>query len=172
MAWVVRYGILALILGCVVSLFGMVVPDPKASNRRFHLYVGSVVAVCAVVFILFQAVVPTDFKVVGEEDEVTETHSLATLKIGSRLSGKATFSFGYLTEKDVYGYPADTAVVYEDADAGEARVERVGCYSTVRCSYSFPMFGDWTRDLCLFDRSETRIHVPKGSILQGDYDFQ
>lgn len=168
MAWVVRYGILALILGCVVSLFGMVV------------------AACAVVFILFQAVVPTDFKVVGEEDEVTETHSLATLKIGSRLSGKATFSFGYLTEKDVYvlmvrwddggyrrkSYPADTAVVYEDADAGEARVERVGCYSTVRCSYSFPMFGDWTRDLCLFDRSETRIHVPKGSILQGDYDFQ
>lgn len=186
MAWVVRYGILALILGCVVSLFGMVVPDPKASNRRFHLYVGSVVAACAVVFILFQAVVPTDFKVVGEEDEVTETHSLATLKIGSRLSGKAKFSFGYLTEKDVYvlmvrwddggyrrkSYPADTAVVYEDADAGEARVERVGCYSTVRCSYSFPMFGDWTRDLCLFDRSETRIHVPKGSILQGDYDFQ
>lgn len=186
MAWVIRYGILALILACVVSLFGMVVPDPKTSDRCFHLYVGSVVAACAVVCILFQAVIPTDFKVVGEKDEVTETHPLATLKTGSRLSGKATFSFGYLTEKDVYvlmvrrdddgyrrkSYPADTTVVYEDADADEARVERVGCYSTVRCSYSFPMFGDWTRDLCLFDRSETRIHVPKGSIVQGDYDFQ
>lgn len=69
-------------------------------------------------------------------------------------------------------YPADTAVVYEDADDNEARVERIGRYSTVRCTYSFPMIGDWTRDLSLFDRSETRIHVPKGSIAQGDYDFQ
>lgn len=85
MAWVVRYGILALILGCVVSLFGMVVPDPKASNGRFHLYVGSVVAACVVVCILFQAVVPTDFKVVGEKDEVTESHPLAALKTGSRF---------------------------------------------------------------------------------------
>ena len=186
MAWLIRFALLALVLACVVSLFGMVVPDPKASDRRFHLYVGSVVAACVVVSVLFQSVVPTGFKVVGEKYEVTETHPLATLKTDSRLSGKATFSFGYLTEKDVYvlmvrrddggyrrkSYPADTAVVYEDADADEARVERIGRYSTVRCTYSFPMFGDWTSDLCLFDRSETRIHVPKGSIAQGDYDFQ
>lgn len=102
MAWFIRYGILALILTCVVSLFSMAVPDPKASDRRFHLYVGSVVAACVVICILFQAGVPSDFKVVGEKDEVTETHSLATLKTDSRLSGKEAVSFGYLNEEDVY----------------------------------------------------------------------
>ena len=71
MAWFIRYGILAFILACVASLFSMAVPDPKASDRRFHLYVGFVVAACVVICILFQAVVPTDFKVVGEKDEVT-----------------------------------------------------------------------------------------------------
>lgn len=43
MAWFIRYGILALILACVVSLFSMAVPDSKASDRRFHLYIGFVV---------------------------------------------------------------------------------------------------------------------------------
>lgn len=31
-----------------------------------------------------------------------ETHSLATLKTGSHLSGNASLSFGYLTEKEDY----------------------------------------------------------------------
>lgn len=186
MAWFIRYGILALILACVVSLFSMAVPDPKASDRSFHLYVGSVVAACVVICILFQAVVPSDFKVVGEKDEVTETHSLATLKTDSRLSGKEAVSFGYINEEDVYVlmvrqedggyrrkcYQADSTAVYEDVDAGEARVDTVKRCSIIRCTYRFPIIGEWVRDRCLLDRREVRIHVPKGSIVQGEYDFR
>lgn len=87
MVWLIRYAFLALILVCVVSLFGLVAPDARASDRRHHLYIGAVVVACAVVCILFQALVPTDFKAVGEGNEVMETHSLATLKTGSHLSG-------------------------------------------------------------------------------------
>lgn len=185
-AWFIRYGILALILACVVSLFSMAVPDPKAFDRRFHLYVGFVVAACVVICILFQAVVPTDFKVVGEKDEVTETHSLATLKTDSRLSGRTSLSFGYLTEDDVYVlmvrqkdggyrrkcYQADSTAVYEDADADEARVDMVKRCSIIHCTYRFPIIGEWVRDWCLLDRREVCIHVPKGSIVQGEYDFR
>lgn len=96
MVWLIRFALLALILVCVVSLLGLVLPDAKASDRRHRLYMGAVVAVCAVVCILFQALVPTEFKAVGEGNEVMETHSLATLKTGSHLSGKASLSFGYL----------------------------------------------------------------------------
>lgn len=186
MAWFIRYGILALILACVVSLFSMAVPDPKASDRRFHLYVGFVVAACVVICILFQAVVPTDFKVVGEKDEVTETHSLATLKTDSRLSGRTSLSFGYFTEDDVYVlmvrqkdggyrrkcYQADSTAVYEDADADEARVDMVKRCSIIHCTYRFPIIGEWVRDWCLLDRREVCIHVPKGSLVQGEYDFR
>ena len=186
MAWFIRYGILSLILACVVSLFSMAVPDPKASDRRFHLYVGFVVAACVVICILFQAVVPTDFKVVGEKDEVIETHSLATLKTDSRLSGRISLSFGYLTEDDVYVlmvrqkdggyrrkcYHADSTAVYEDADADEARVDMVKRCSIIHCTYRFPIIGEWVRDWCLLDRREVCIHVPKGSIVQGEYDFR
>lgn len=185
MAWLIRYAFLALILGCVASLLSLLAPDAKASDRRFHLYIASLVIVGVVVCVLFQAVVPTDFKVVGEKDEVTETHFLASLKTESSLSGKTVLSFGYLTSTDEYVlmvkrddggyrrrcYPADTAVVYEDADAGDARVETVRRYATVRCVYWSPIFGDWTRDQCFFDRQETRMHVPEGSIAQGGYDF-
>lgn len=78
MVWLIRYAFLALALVCVVSLLSLVAPDAKASDRRRYLYVGSVVVVCAVVCILFQVLVPTEFKVVGEGNEVVETHSLAS----------------------------------------------------------------------------------------------
>lgn len=185
MVWLIRYAFLALALVCVVSLLGLVAPDAKASNRRRYLYVGSVVVVCAVVCILFQTLVPTEFKVVGEGNEVVETHSLAALKTGSHLSGKASFSFGYLTEDEDYilmvergdggyrrkCYSADSVVVYEDAGAGEARVDMVKRFSVIRCTYKFPFIGRWVRDLHLFTRQEVQIHVPKGSIEQGGYDF-
>ena len=41
-------------------------------------------------------------KLVSEEGEVAEAHSLATLKTDSRLNGNAALSFGYLTEEDEY----------------------------------------------------------------------
>lgn len=185
MVWLIRFALLALILVCVVSLLGLVSPDSKASDRQHRLYLGVVIAVCAVVCILFQALVPTEFKVVREGDEVMETHSLATLKTGSHLSGKASLSFGYLTEKEDYvlmvkrddggyrrkGYSADSAVVYEDADADGARVDTVKRFSVIRCTYMFPFVGRWVRDLHLFTRQEVCIHVPKGSIELGGYDF-
>lgn len=155
MVWLIRYAFLALILVCVVSLFGLVAPDARASDRRHHLYIVAVVVACAVVCILFQALVPTDFKAVGEGNEVMETHFLATLKTDSHLSGKASLSFGYLNEKEDYVlmvkrddggyrrrcYSADSAVVYEDANADGARVDTVTRYSVIRCTYMFPFAG-------------------------------
>lgn len=180
-----RYVFLALILVGAVSLLSLLAPDPKSSDRRFRIYIASVVAVGAVICVLFQVYVPTGIETVGEKDEVTETHSLASLKTESSLSGKTALSFGYLTSTDEYVlmvkrhdggyrrrcYPADTAVVYEDADADDARVETVNSYRIVRLSYALPIVGEWSRDQLFFDRQGTRIHVPEGSIAQGDYDF-
>ena len=185
MVWLIRFALLALILACVASLLVLVLPDAKASDRRHRLYMGVIVAVCAVVCILFQALVPTEFKAVGEGNEVMETHSLAMLKTGSHLSGKASLSFGYLNEKEDYVlmvkrddggyrrkcYSADSVVVYEDADTDEASVDTVKRFSVIRCPYMFPFAGRWVRDLHLFTRQEVYIHVPKGSIEQGGYDF-
>ena len=58
-----------------------------------------------------------------------------------------------------------------DAGAGEARVDMVKRFSVLRCTYKFPFIGRWVRDLHLFTRQEVQIHVPKGSIEQGGYDF-
>lgn len=185
MVWLIRFALLALIIVCVVSLLGLVLPDSKASDRQHRLYLGVVIAVCAAICILFQALVPTEFKAVGEGNEVMETYSLATLKTSSHLSGKASLSFGYLTEKEDYvlmvkrddggyrrkSYSADSAVVYEDADADGASVDTVKRFSVIRCTYTFPFVGRWVRDLHLFTRQEACIHVPKGSIEQGGYDF-
>ncbi len=185
MVWLIRFALLALTLVCVVSLLGLVLPDAKTSDRCRRLYMGMVIAVCAVVCILFQALVPTGFKAVGEGSEVMETHSLAMLKTGSHLSGKASLSFGYLTEKEDYVllvkrddggyrrkcYSADSAVVYEDAVVDGARVDTVKRFSVIRCTYMFPFVGRWVRDLHLFTRQEVCIHVPKGSIEQSGYDF-
>ncbi|WP_432315614.1 hypothetical protein [Collinsella aerofaciens] len=189
---VLRYAFLVLFLATVVSLIPMFIPDPKSSDRRFHLYVGSVVAAGAIVCSLFQALAPMSFKVIGEKDEVVETHSLVTLNTDSCLSGSSSLLFGYLTEEDVYVlmvrqddggyrrkcYSADSVVVYEDVDVDDARVDTVKCNSTIRCTYWFPIIGEWQRDFCdtgdfcNTNKQEVRIHVPKGSIVQGEYDFQ
>lgn len=66
MVWLIRFALLALILVCVVSLLGLVLPDSKASDRQHRLYLGVVIAVCAAICILFQVLVPTEFKVVRE----------------------------------------------------------------------------------------------------------
>lgn len=112
--------------------------------------------------------------------------SLASLKTDSRLDGKAALSFGYLTEQGEYAvmvrqsdggyrkkrYPADGTVVYEDADTDAARVEVVNKYVVLRETHEFPIVGEWTRDRREFSKREIRIHVPAGSIVQGEYDFE
>ena len=68
-------------------------------------------------------------------------------------------------------YPVDNAVVYEDAEADDARVEVVDQYVVIRETYEFPIAGEWTRDRREFSKCEIRIHVPAGSIAQGGYDI-
>lgn len=135
---------------------------------------------------LLQAGVPTDLEAVDGNAEVVETNPLASLKTDSRLDGKAPISFGYLTEQDEYvvmvrqgdggyrrkSYPADDTVVYEDADANAARVEVVDQHVVIRETHEFPIVGEWTRDRRELSKREIRIHVPKGSIVQGEFDFQ
>ena len=180
-----RYVFLALILVCAVSLLSLLAPDSKSSDRRFRIYIASVVAVGAIICVLFQALVPTSIESAGEKTEVAGTHSLASLKTESSLSGATALSFGYLTLTDEYVlmvkqddggyrrrcYPAKTVVVYEDTDAEDARVETVNSYEIVRLNYALPIVGEWSRDQLSFSRQETRIHVPQGSITQGEYDF-
>lgn len=69
-------------------------------------------------------------------------------------------------------YPADGTVVYEDADTDAARVEVVNQYVVLRETHEFPIVGEWTRDRREFSKREIRIHVPAGSIVQGEYDFE
>ena len=136
-------------------------------------------------FALWHAAVPTSIKLLSEDSEVAESHSLASLKTGSHLDGKAALSFGYLTEQDEYvvmmrqddggyrrkSYPADGTVVYEDAEADDARVEVVDQYVVIRETHEFPIVGEWTRARRKFLKCEIRIHVPAGSIAQGEYDI-
>ena len=180
-----RYIFLALILAAAVSLISVAIPNPKSSDRLFRLYIASILATGAIICVLFQVRIPTGIESVGEKVEVSETHSLASLKTESSLSGKTALSFGYLTSTDEYVlmvkrddggyrrrcYPAETAVVYEDAGADDARVETVNSYQIVRLNYALPIVGEWSRDQLFFNRQETRIHVPQGSIAQGEYDF-
>lgn len=147
----------------------------KSFPRRFGL------SVALTVIIGF----PTSIKLLSEDSEVAESHSLASLKTGSHLDGKAALSFGYLTEQDEYvvmmrqddggyrrkSYPADGTVVYEDAEADDARVEVVDQYVVIRETHEFPIVGEWTRDRRKFLKCEIRIHVPAGSIAQGEYDI-
>ena len=137
---------------------------------------------------LLQAGVPTemDLEAVDENAKVVETHPLASLKTDSRLDGKAALSFGSLTEQDEYvvmvrqsdggyrrkSYPADGTVVYEDADTDAARVEVVDQHMVIRETHEFPIVGEWTCDRREFSKREIRIHVPAGSIVQGEYDFR
>lgn len=180
-----RYVFLALILVCAVSLLSLLALDSKSSDRRFRIYIASVVAVGAIICVLFQALVPTSIESASEKTEIAGTHSLASLKTESSLSGATALSFGYLTSTDEYVlmvkqddrgyrrrcYPAETVVVYEDADAEDARVETVNSYEIVRLNYALPIVGEWSRNQLFFSRQETRIHVPQGSITQGEYDF-
>lgn len=66
---------------------------------------------------------------------------------------------------------ADGTVVYEDAEADDARVEVVDQYVVIRETYEFPIAGEWTRNRREFSKCEIRIHVPAGSIAQGEYDI-
>lgn len=56
-------------------------------------------------------------------------------------------------------------------DAAHARVEVVDQYVVIRETYEFPIAGEWTRDRREFSKCEIRIHVPAGSIAQGEYDI-
>lgn len=70
--------------------------------RRFGLSVALTVIIGLAGFALWHAAVPTSIKLLSEDSEVAESHSLASLKTGSHLDGKAALSFGYLTEQDEY----------------------------------------------------------------------
>lgn len=63
-------------------------------------------------------------------------------------------------------------MVYEDADTDAARVEVVDQHVVIRETHEFPIVGEWTRDRRELSKREIRIHVPKGSIVQGEYDFR
>ena len=171
----------------VLSLFSfrLALQSVDSSSRRGGLYIGLIIVISVAILSLFQSLFPTSLKLVSEEGEVDEAHSLATLKTDSRLNGNAALSFGYLTEEDEYvlmvkqddgghrrmSYPVDNAVVYEDAEADDARVEVVDQYVVIRETYEFPIAGEWTRDRREFSKCEIRIHVPAGSIAQGEYDI-
>lgn len=171
----------------VLSLFSfrLALQSVDSSSRRGGLYIGLIIVISVAILSLFQSLFPTSIKLLGEDSEVAESHSLASLKTGSHLDGKAALSFGYLTEQDEYvvmmrqddggyrrkSYPADGTVVYEDAEADDARVEVVDQYVVIRETYEFPIAGEWTRNRREFSKCEIRIHVPAGSIAQGKYDI-
>lgn len=175
-----------IVLAWMISALSDVWTVHKSSSWRFGLSVTLIVIVLLALLTFLLASVPTSIKSLGEDAEVVETHPLASLKTGSRLDGKAALSFGYLTEQDEYvvvvrqsdggyrrkSYPADGTVVYEDADTDAARVEVVDQHVVIRETHEFPIVGEWTRDRREFSNREIRIHVPKGSIVQGEYDFE
>ena len=179
--------VIAIGLIFVISLFNLriALQSLETSTKRVGFYIGLIIVISVAILSLFQSLFPTSLKLVSEEVEVAETHSLATLKTDSRLSGNAALSFGYLTEEDEYvlmvkqddggyrrtSYPVDNAVVYEDVEADDARIEVVDQYAVIRETYEFPIVGEWTRDRREFLKCEIRIHVPAGSIAQGEYDI-
>lgn len=152
----------------------------KQLQKHLALSVAMIVAAGMAVLTILQVVVPTSIKSPGEDDEVVETHFLTSLKTGSHLDGKTALSFGYLTERDEYvvmvrqddggyrreSYSADDTVVYEDA-----RIEVVDQYEAYRDTHRLPIVGEWSRERRVFSGQKTRIHVPKESIAQGEYDF-
>lgn len=74
----------------------------KSFPRRFGLSVALTVIIGLAGFVIWHAAVPTSIKLLSEDSEVAESHSLASLKTGSHLDGKVALSFGYLTEQDEY----------------------------------------------------------------------
>lgn len=180
-----RVILFTLVLAEVIYYLRAVSTAHKSSPRRIDLSVALVVISGLVLLTILQAFVPTNIKLLDEDSEVAETYSLASLKTDSRLDGKAALSFGYLTEQDEYvvmvrqddggyrrkSYPADGTVVYEDAEAEDARVEVVDRYVVIRETHELPIVGEWTRDRREFSKCEIRIHVPAGSITHGEYDI-
>lgn len=182
----IRVILFAFGLAWMIYILSAVLTAHKSSPKRFDLCSALAVIIGLALMALLQAGVPTDLEAVDGNVEVVETNPLASLKTDSRLDGKAALSFGYLTEQDEYvvmvrqgdggyrrkSYPADDTVVYEDADADDARVEVVDQHVVIRETHEFPIVGEWTRDRRELSKREIRIHVPKGSIVQGEYDFQ
>lgn len=182
----IRVILFAFGLAWMIYSLSAVLTEHKSSPKRFNLCSALAVIMGLALMALLQAGVPTDLEAVDGNAEVVETNPLASLKTDSRLDGKAPISFGYLTEQDEYvvmvrqgdggyrrkSYPADDTVVYEDADADAARVEVVDQHVVIRETHEFPIVGEWTRDRRELSKREIRIHVPKGSIVQGEFDFQ
>lgn len=65
----------------------------------------------------------------------------------------------------------DTELPDIEALVDDARVEVVDQYVVIRETHEFPIVGEWTRDRRKFLKCEIRIHVPAGSIAQGEYDI-
>lgn len=182
----IRVILFAFGLAWMIYILSAVLTAHKSSPKRFNLCSALAVIMGLALMALLQAGVPTDLEAVDGNAEVVETNPLASLKTDSRLDGKAPISFGYLTEQDEYvvmvrqgdggyrrkSYPADDTVVYEDADADAARVEVVDQHVVIRETHEFPIVGEWTRDRRELSKREIRIHVPKGSIVQGEFDFR
>lgn len=182
----IRVILFAFGLAWMIYILSAVLTAHKSSPKRFNLCSALAVIMGLALMALLQAGVPTDLEAVDGNAEIVETNPLASLKTDSRLDGKAAISFGYLTEQDEYvvmvrqgdggyrrkSYPADDTVVYEDADADAARVEVVDQHVVIRETHEFPIVGEWTRDRRELSKREIRIHVPKGSIVQGEYDFR
>lgn len=98
----------------------------KSFPRRFGLSVALTVIIGLAGFALWHAAVPTSIKLLSEDSEVAESHSLASLKTGSHLDGKAALSFGYLTEQDEY------VVMMRQDDGGETHPLQHGRYRGAR----------------------------------------
>lgn len=184
----IRIIFFVLVMALWISVLSAALMEEKSFSGRIDLsmiQIGLILGAGIALLASLQAFIPTDIKLLGEDTEVAETHSLASLKTGSHLDGKTALSFGYLTERDEYvvmvrqddggyrreSYSADDTVVYEDADADGASVEIVNRYMVVRDIHWLPIVGEWSRDRREFSGQKARIHVPKGSIVQGEYDF-
>lgn len=184
----IRIIFFVLVMALWISVLSAALMEEKSFSGRIDLsmiQIGLILGAGIALLASLQVFIPTNLEVTGESEEVVETHALASLKTDSRLDGKVALSFGYLTEKDEYilmvgqddggyrrkHYSTNSAVVYEDADADDARVEVVDCYQIVRSTHRLPIIGEWTRDRQEYSKREVRIHVPKGTIVQGEYDF-
>lgn len=67
----------------------------KSFPRRFGLSVALTVIIGLAGFALWHAAVPTSIKLLSEDSEVAESHSLASLKTGSHLDGNRSSLKGF-----------------------------------------------------------------------------
>ena len=70
----------------VLSLFSfrLALQSVDSSSRRGGLYIGLIIVISVAILSLFQSLFPTSLKLVSEEGEVAEAHSLATLKTATQ----------------------------------------------------------------------------------------